>query len=68
MGTRRAAYRVLVEKPVGRRPLGIPRRRWEDNIKIDLREVRWGHILDLSGLECGQVVGCCECGYELRVL
>jgi len=32
-------YRVLVEKPEGKRPLGRPRRRWEDNIKMDLQEV-----------------------------
>jgi hypothetical protein len=42
MGERRGAYRVLVGKPDGRRPLGRPRRRWEDNIKMDLREVGWG--------------------------
>jgi hypothetical protein len=42
MGERRGAYRVLVEKPEGRRLLGRPRRRWEDNIKMDLREVGWG--------------------------
>jgi hypothetical protein len=42
MGERRGAYRALVGKPKGRRPLGRPRRRWEDNIKIDLREVGWG--------------------------
>jgi hypothetical protein len=41
MGERRGAYRALVGKPEGRRPLGRPRRRWEDNIKMDLREVRW---------------------------
>jgi hypothetical protein len=35
----RDAYRVLVEKPEGRRPLGRPRRGWEGNIKMDLREV-----------------------------
>ena len=35
----RGVYRVLVEKPKGKRPLGRPRRRWEDNIKIDLQEV-----------------------------
>ena len=35
----RNAYRVLVEKPEGKRPLGNSRRRWEDNIKMDLREV-----------------------------
>jgi hypothetical protein len=36
------AYRVLVGKPEGRRPLERPRLRWEDNIKMDLREVEWG--------------------------
>jgi hypothetical protein len=40
-GERRGAYRALVGKPEGRRPLGRPRRRWEDNIKMDLREVGW---------------------------
>ena len=35
----RNAYRILVEKPEGNRPLGRPRRRWKDNIKIDLWEV-----------------------------
>ncbi|KAJ4435036.1 hypothetical protein ANN_23609 [Periplaneta americana] len=39
MGESRYAYRVLVGRPEGRRPLGRPRRRWEDNIKMDLREV-----------------------------
>jgi hypothetical protein len=34
-------YRVLVGKPEGRRPLGRPRRRWEDNIKMDLQEIRY---------------------------
>jgi hypothetical protein len=42
MGVRRGAYRALVEKPEGRKPLGRPRRRWEDNNKTDLREVGWG--------------------------
>jgi hypothetical protein len=36
---RRVAYRVLVEKPEGKKPLGRPRHRWEDNIKMDLQEV-----------------------------
>jgi hypothetical protein len=39
MGEGRGAYRVLVGRPEGKRPLGIPRRRWEDNIKLDLREI-----------------------------
>jgi hypothetical protein len=38
MGERRGVYGVLVGKPEGKRPLGRPRRRWEDNIKMDLRE------------------------------
>ena len=44
MGDRRGLYRVLVGKPEGKRPLGIPRRRWEDNIKIDVQEVRCGVV------------------------
>jgi len=39
---RRGVYVVLVGKPEGKRPLGRPRRRWEDNIKMDLQEVRCG--------------------------
>jgi len=42
MGERRGVYRVLVWKPEGKRPLGKPRRRWKDNIKIDLQEVGCG--------------------------
>ena len=42
MGERREVYRVLVGKPKGNRPLGRPRHRWEDNIKMDLYEVGCG--------------------------
>ena len=42
MGERRGVYRVLVGKLEGRRPLARPRRRWEDNIKMDLQEVGCG--------------------------
>ena len=42
MGERRGVYRVLVGKPEGERQLGRPRRRWEDNIKMDLQEVGCG--------------------------
>ena len=42
IGERRGIYRALVGKPEGKRPLGRPRRRWEDNIKMDLQEVECG--------------------------
>jgi len=42
MGERRGVFRVLVEKPERKRPLGRPRRRWEDNIKMGLQEVGYG--------------------------
>jgi hypothetical protein len=41
MGEMRNAYRILVGKPEGKRPLGRTRLRWVDNIKMDLREVVW---------------------------
>jgi hypothetical protein len=41
MGEKRNPYRILVGKPEGKRPRGRPRRRWVDNIKIDLREIEW---------------------------
>ena len=44
MGESRGVYRVLVGKPEGKRPFGRPRRRWEDNIKMDLQEVGCGGI------------------------
>jgi len=45
-GESRVAYRVLVERSEGKRPLGRPRCRWEDNIKMYAQEVKWGHGLD----------------------
>jgi hypothetical protein len=47
---KRNAYRILVGNPEGKRPLGIPRRRWVDNIKMDLREIGWGDMdwIDLA--------------------
>ena len=44
MEEERAAYRVLVVKAEGKRPLGRPRRRWVDNIRMDLQEVGCGHV------------------------
>jgi hypothetical protein len=49
MGDEKNAYRLLVGKPEGKRPLGRPRRRWLDNIRMDLVEVGWGHV-DWIGL------------------
>ena len=50
LGESRGAYRVLVGKPEGKRPLGRPRHRWVDNIKMDLQEVGCGGMdwLDLA--------------------
>jgi hypothetical protein len=49
MGEKRNAYRLLMGKPYGKRPLGRPRRRWVNNIRMDLGEVEWGDV-DWSGL------------------
>jgi hypothetical protein len=49
MGEKRNAYRLFVGKREGKRPLGRPRRRWVDNIRLDLREVGWGDV-DWLGL------------------
>jgi hypothetical protein len=42
MGEKRNGYRMLVEKPEGRRPIGRPRRKWVGNVKKDLTEIGWG--------------------------
>jgi hypothetical protein len=44
MGEKRNAYRLLVGKPEGKRPLGRPRRMWVDNSRMDLGEVGWGDV------------------------
>jgi hypothetical protein len=44
MGEEREVYKVLVGKPEGKRPLGRPRRRWEDGIRMDLREIGLGGV------------------------
>jgi hypothetical protein len=64
MGEERKVYKVLVGKPEGRRPLGRPRRKWEDGIRNDLGRLAWGCGLDSTGSGQGPVAGCCECGDE----
>jgi hypothetical protein len=49
-GVRRGVYRILVGKPEEKSPLGRPRRRWEDNIKMVLQKVGWGGGMDWIGL------------------
>ena len=51
MGERRGVYRIMVGKPEGKRPLGRPRARWEDNIKMDLQEVR---CVGMDGIDLAQ--------------
>jgi hypothetical protein len=62
MAEGRGVHRVSVGKPEGKRPLGRPRRRWEDNIKRDLQEVGGGCG---DWMERAQVAGTCEYGNEL---
>jgi hypothetical protein len=44
MGEKRNVYRVLMGKSEGNRPLGRPRRRWKDGIRMDVREIGWGSV------------------------
>ena len=53
MGREEVLYRVLGGRPEGRRALGRRRRRWEDNIKMDLTEVEWGTQVESSWLRIG---------------
>jgi hypothetical protein len=64
MGEGRKLYRVLVGNPGGKRPLERPKRRWENGLKIDLREIGWGVWIGFTWLRIGTVGGCCECGGE----
>jgi hypothetical protein len=70
MGEDRGVQRVLVGKPEGKRPLGRPKCRWEDNIKMDFQEVVWGGGswgLDGVGSGLGQVAGICGYSEGFRV-
>jgi hypothetical protein len=60
---KRNASRILLGKTEGKRPLGRPRCRWVDNIKVDLREIEWDG-LDSSGPGYGPVESSCEHGNE----
>jgi hypothetical protein len=62
MAEGRGVYKILVGKTEGKRPLGRPRLRWEDNIKADLQEV--GYELDWGSSRYRQLAGTCECGNE----
>jgi hypothetical protein len=57
MGEGRKLYRVLVGRPEGKRPLERPRRRWEDGIKMGLREIGWGVWSGFTWLRTGTVGG-----------
>jgi hypothetical protein len=60
MGDRKGAYRVLVGKPEAKMPHGRSRRRWVDNIKMDLPEVEWREAWTDSGSGQGQTADCCK--------
>jgi hypothetical protein len=64
MGERRGVYRVLVGKPEGKGPLARPMRRWEGNIKMDLRDLGCGGMNSIDLAQWGKVAGTCKCGYE----
>jgi hypothetical protein len=64
IGERRVAYRVLVGRNEGKRPLGRLRHRWEDNIKMDFQEVGWGAWTGSILLRVGKGGGFCKRGNE----
>jgi hypothetical protein len=64
MGEERGVYRVLVGKLDGKRPLGRPRHRWVDNIRMNLQEVGCGHANWIGLAQDRQVADACECGNE----
>jgi hypothetical protein len=64
MGEGRDVYRILVGKREGKRPLGRPRHRWEDKIKMDFQEVGCGGMDWIELAQVRDVAGTCECGNE----
>jgi len=64
IGEERGMYRVLVGKPEGKRPLGRPRRRWVDNIRMDLQEVVVRYMDWIGLAQERQVAVTCECDNE----
>jgi hypothetical protein len=65
MGEETKLYKVSVRKSEGKRPLGRPKRGWEDGIRMDLRKTGWGGGgLDSTGSGWGTVANCCECRDE----
>jgi hypothetical protein len=63
-GEKRNAYRLLVGKPEGRRPLGRPRRRWLDNIRMDLVEAGWSDVDWIGLAQSLEAESSCEFGIE----
>jgi hypothetical protein len=63
MGQDRNVYKVLMGNPEGKRPLGRSRRRWEDGIRMDIREIGWGSV-DPVGSGYGPMADSCEYGNE----
>jgi hypothetical protein len=64
VGEGRGAYRVLVAKTEGKKPLGRRWLRWKDNTQMYLQELGWAYGLDWHGSGWGQFAGFCECGNE----
>jgi hypothetical protein len=64
MGEERKVYKFLVGKPERKRPLGRPRRRWENGIRMDLETGLGVCGFDSTGSGQGPMAGCCECGDE----
>jgi hypothetical protein len=61
----RKVYKVLVGKSKGKRPLGRPRRSWEDWIRMDIREIGFRGVVWIRLAGQGPVADCCDCCYEL---